>query len=141
MPQKFKTRPMCLQCKNIVSRPTMKYCCQQCQIDHRHDIYISNWLDGNEKGWIRAEGSHSMSVSRHIRRYLSDIHGEQCWECGWNKKHSTTNKVPLAVDHIDGDAMNCVVSNLRLLCPNCHSLTLNFGALNIGNGKRKRFKN
>jgi hypothetical protein len=29
----------------------------------------------------------------------------------------------LHVDHIDGDVSNCLASNLRFLCPNCHSQT------------------
>lgn len=32
-------------------------------------------------------------------------------------------------------------TNLELICPNCHSLTLNFKALNIGNGRASRRKN
>jgi hypothetical protein len=45
-----------------------------------------------------------------------------CALCGlgptWQDKPLT-----LAVDHIDGDWLNCVLSNLRLLCPNCHAQT------------------
>ena len=44
-----------------------------------------------------------------------------CDECGiseWNTKPLT-----LELDHIDGDVSNNELSNLRLLCPNCHSQT------------------
>ena len=34
----------------------------------------------------------------------------------------------LQVDHIDGDALNNCISNLRFLCPNCHSQTETFCA-------------
>ena len=30
--------------------------------------------------------------------------------------------------HIDGDCTNNKMENLQLLCPNCHSLTSNFGS-------------
>jgi len=31
--------------------------------------------------------------------------------------------IPLELDHIDGNRSNCALTNLRLLCPNCHALT------------------
>ena len=36
----------------------------------------------------------------------------------------------LQIDHCDGDLLNNEVDNLRFLCPNCHSQTVNFGAKN-----------
>lgn len=33
------------------------------------------------------------------------------------------NSIPLELDHIDGDRENHSLSNLRLVCPNCHALT------------------
>lgn len=45
----------------------------------------------------------------------------ECGGCGiseWVGK-----KLSLHLDHIDGDAWNHELSNLRFLCPNCHSLT------------------
>lgn len=35
-------------------------------------------------------------------------------------------RLVLQLDHIDGDRLNNVLSNLRLLCPNCHSQTPTF---------------
>jgi hypothetical protein len=40
--------------------------------------------------------------------------------------------IPLELDHIDGNHQNNALDNLRLLCPNCHSLTPTF------RGKNKR---
>lgn len=33
------------------------------------------------------------------------------------------NPMPLELDHIDGNHKNNELSNLRLLCPNCHAFT------------------
>jgi hypothetical protein len=33
------------------------------------------------------------------------------------------NKISLELDHIDGNTHNNILSNLRYLCPNCHSIT------------------
>jgi hypothetical protein len=40
--------------------------------------------------------------------------------------------LPLEVDHIDGDWQNNLLRNLRLLCPNCHSVTDTYRGRNIG---------
>lgn len=40
-------------------------------------------------------------------------------------------KIPLELDHIDGNHLNNNLDNLRLLCPNCHALTLNYRGKNI----------
>ena len=46
-----------------------------------------------------------------------------------------TGRIPLHIDHIDGDWSNNQPPNLRLLCPNCHALTASYGALNRGRGR------
>ena len=51
--------------------------------------------------------------------YLED----KCSECGWNKKRANAKYTPCELDHIDGNPHNHEFKNLRLLCPNCHSLT------------------
>ena len=38
--------------------------------------------------------------------------------------------IPLELDHIDGDAENNALFNLRLLCPNCHAQTPTYRARN-----------
>jgi hypothetical protein len=40
--------------------------------------------------------------------------------------------LPLEVDHIDGDWQNNLLRNLRLLCPNCHSVTDTYRGRNKG---------
>ena len=44
----------------------------------------------------------------------------------------------LELEHIDGDWSNTRLENLTLLCPNCHSLTATFKALNRGRGRLGR---
>jgi len=41
--------------------------------------------------------------------------------------------IPLELHHVDGNRMNNALENLKLLCPNCHALTANYRARNIGN--------
>lgn len=39
--------------------------------------------------------------------------------------------IPLELDHIDGNHSNNELSNLRLLCPNCHALTPTYRGKNM----------
>lgn len=55
-----------------------------------------------------------------------------CTGCGLDKWMGTN--IPLELHHIDGDCNNNQLTNLCLLCPNCHALTDNY------RGKKKEEK-
>jgi 5-methylcytosine-specific restriction endonuclease McrA len=59
-------------------------------------------------------------------------------KCGWSEINPKSGKVPIQLNHINGNSEDNKLSNLELLCPNCHSLTPTFGMLNKGNGRKKR---
>jgi 5-methylcytosine-specific restriction endonuclease McrA len=56
-------------------------------------------------------------------------HG-RCEECGLSEWRGKS--LSLQLHHINGDRHDHRFENLRLLCPNCHSQTHNFGARNRG---------
>ncbi len=58
--------------------------------------------------------------------------------CGWCERNPATGRVPLELEHVDGDWRNARPENLLLLCPNCHALTPTFKALNKGRGREPR---
>lgn len=126
-------KPVCRQCGTTTQRNSRTYCSNQCQTDYQFRSYITRWLDGNETGM-----KHGGVVSGHVRRYLRDLNGNKCQDCGWSKTNPSTGLIPLEVDHIDGDHRNNTIANLRLLCPNCHALTSTYKALNKGNGRSGR---
>jgi RNA polymerase subunit RPABC4/transcription elongation factor Spt4 len=74
-----------------------------------------------------------------LKRYLAEKHGENCKLCGLG---NNWNGMPLVLqlDHIDGDSDNNFPTNLRLLCPNCHTQTENFGAKGQGSRYKKDTK-
>lgn len=109
-----------------------KYCSNKCQRDFQHDSYIKEWKAGKKSG---NRGISTYNISQHISRYLMEKFEGRCSSCGWNEINPTTKTSPLEVDHIDGDANNNSEDNLRLLCPNCHSLTSNYRNLNKGKGR------
>ena len=53
----------------------------------------------------------------------------ECAECGNMGVHNG-KPLTLQLDHIDGNAMNHLLENLRFLCPNCHSQTETFAGRN-----------
>ena len=67
-------------------------------------------------------------------------YNNKCSRCGWGEINTYTGKVPLQVHHIDGNPNNNDISNLALLCPNCHSLTESYGSRNKGKGRECRRK-
>ena len=77
-------------------------------------------------------------VSRYVKKYLRVKYGNECCICGWAKVNEKTEQVPLVADHIDGNWRNNIESNLRLICPNCDSLTSTYAGLNRGNGRKYR---
>ena len=81
-------------------------------------------------------------ISNHIRRYLFEKYNNTCAKCGWSKFNLWTGHIPLEIHHIDGDYTNNKEYNLLLLCPNCHSLTETYKALNKnGRTDRKKYYN
>ena len=110
-----------------------KCCSHSCAQDMIYKEYILRWKNGKESGYIKNDG-----ISAHIRRYLFTVHDGKCQKCGWSKINEHTGKIPLTVNHIDGNYMNNDPFNLELICPNCHSLTSTYGNLNKGNGRKKR---
>lgn len=122
----------CKFCEKEISNRNV-FCNNTCQREHQYRETIKEWLNG---GNIMNDGA--MKISNNIRRYLFELHNSKCQECDWNKINPHTNKVPLEVEHTDGDSQNNKFENLKLLCPNCHSLTETYK--NIGSRKSTRTK-
>jgi len=122
-----KIKKTCLNCgketKNI------KYCCYDCGSEHQI-----------KKSFNKIENGDLSLGYRQYKRYLINKHGEKCMECSWAQTNTHTGKIPIELEHVDGNSNNNHLNNLKLLCPNCHSLTSTYKALNIGNGRKNRQK-
>lgn len=118
----------CLYCNISLkgSNKNKKYCSRYCCDTHFKLLQFEK---------VEA-GIQLSSIS--MKKYLIYKHGNECMECGWNKINKVTGNVPIELEHIDGNSENNNLDNLKLLCPNCHSLTPTYKALNIGNGRYKR---
>ncbi len=63
-----------------------------------------------------------ISSFRLKKRLITDgIFKHECSTC--HLSLWLDNPIPIELDHIDGNNENNSLSNLRLLCPNCHALT------------------
>lgn len=133
MPAFKKDRKLCRTCKKETARPSYTYCSNMCQKAYQYQIYIDRWKSGAETGLI-ALGV----VSNHVKKYLREKYGNKCCICGWASINPITATVPLVADHIDGNWRNNTEDNLRLICPNCDSLTSTYAALNKGKGRPQR---
>lgn len=127
-------KSVCLNCGEEYHRTpnsSGKFCSVKCAAEYRYKQNIRAWKAGE------INGTTCYNCSKFVRKYLFDKHHGKCQICGWGEINPFTGKAPLQVHHIDGDSCNNKEENLQLLCPNCHSLTENFGSRN-GNASSGR---
>lgn len=118
----------CKQCETelIGRNRNGTYCSNKCQSEYQYNKYITEWKEGKQTG----NAGKALQFSKHVRRYMLEKTSCSCEQCGWNKKHPVDGRPLVEIDHIDGDALNSQESNLKVLCPNCHSMTPTFRARN-----------
>ncbi len=116
-------------CGQLIMRRNGKYCSLKCQQSTQRLQLVRRLKSGQYP---------PVKNNAFLRRFLIQTLGEQCKRCGWNERNQITGRVPLEVEHIDGNWQNNSEDNLTLLCPNCHSLTPTFRNLNKGRGRTWR---
>lgn len=70
---------------------------------------------------ILIKDSSYQSYQLKNRLFKEKIKGIKCEECGW-AKCSNDGRIPVELDHINGDRHDNRIENIRILCPDCHSL-------------------
>ena len=122
---------------------TKTYSCVNCGTEsiwshQKSNIYCSNTCSGEARFKKTVEKFNLGEVSERatLRKVLTETVGYKCSCCGI----SDYNNKPLVlqVDHIDGNAGNNMPTNVRLICPNCHSQTDSFSGSNKGSGRAAR---
>lgn len=131
----FSDYPKCLNCDKQLYNKRNKYCSSKCQSEYYKRNQIQKWLSGEITGF--SNDNHWGDTPKWIRSYLFKIHNYKCARCGWSEINPFTGKLPLEVEHKDGNYKNNRPENLTLLCPNCHSLTEYYRGANRGKGRGK----
>ena len=70
---------------------------------------------------ILVQNNSFQSFKLKKRLFKAGLKEEKCELCGWNQK-SPDGRLPLELDHINGNHQDNRLENLRILSPNCHSL-------------------
>lgn len=70
---------------------------------------------------VLVEGSTYNSSRLRVRLVAEGLLTSECAECKLTEWRG--ERLPLHLDHINGDHTDNRLENLRILCPNCHSVT------------------
>ena len=114
----------CLNCNkicDITSHKFNKYCSNLCQQSERKSTIFEKVLRGE------------IANRPTIRKSIIWKNGHKCSRC--NLSEWQGEPIALELDHIDGNAGNNSYENVRVLCPNCHSLTDTWKGRNKGSGR------
>lgn len=125
-----------------IEGPRRTWTCRYCGEEHRRQnvAFCSpehkfQW--GKENFIHRLEsGAYSGSSSVRGQLYKYGLKQPKCEWCGITEWRG--QPAPLTLDHVNGDATDNRLVNLRILCANCHSQTPTFCGRNKGNGRRSR---
>jgi hypothetical protein len=75
-------------------------------------------------------GSETTSHLLKKRLFRAGLKKPACELCGWAECRPCDGVIPVELDHINGDKTDNRLVNLRVVCPNCHSLQPTHRALN-----------
>lgn len=70
---------------------------------------------------LMVEDSDVQSHKLKLRLFEKGLKFPKCELCDWSEL-SADGRIPVELDHINGNHRDNRLENLRILCPNCHSL-------------------
>lgn len=80
---------------------------------------------------LLVKNSAVQSFKLKKRLFHAGLKKPQCEICGWAEQ-AENGRIPVELDHVNGDRYDNRLHNLRILCPNCHSLQSTHRGLNKG---------
>lgn len=114
--------------KSLLATTNRDFCSNQCQGD---------WRWNQTKAEILRTGKYPdrdyNSIRLLARKFIREEIGWRCAVC--NLTEWCGQEAPMVVDHIDGNAENNQINNVRLVCGNCNMFLPTFSGRNRGNGR------
>jgi len=84
---------------------------------------------------VLVKNSHYQSNKLRKRLLKECLKHHRCETC--KRTHWCGKPIPLELEHIDGDNSNNELTNLSLICPNCHAQTSTYRGKNYGKAIKK----
>ena len=112
---------------------TLKKWIKKLQLNIGHFTH-QGWSAGKQIGHKRPIGaylSNKYPIGTHglrLRLIREGIFDSRCQDCGLTTWKGLV--IPLELHHINGNRDDNTLSNLQLLCPNCHAQTKNYRGKN-----------
>ena len=82
---------------------------------------------------VRGRWTTSHNLKQRLIR--AGVKEAKCELCGWAER-AADGRIPVEIDHVNGDKTDNRLENLRILCPNCHALQPTHRGLNQKRRKR-----
>jgi hypothetical protein len=86
---------------------------------------------------VLVPGRWTSSHRLKLRLFRAGLKAPRCELCGWSEP-APDGRVPVELDHVNGDRFDNRLENLRILCPNCHSLQPTHRGLNKQHLRQRR---
>lgn len=115
-------KPLCANCHSLEHR-TGEHLLDICGIWHTKNAPNRKHKNPGDIFCADCADTYRVQKNYFLKWHLRSPSQYQCEDCGavhWDPKNGPKQLLSLELHHKDGNQTNSLLSNLQLLCPNCH---------------------